>query len=279
MASLGGTYFGIEPMGLMWSLTAEKGVQAVEIYSAAYNDRIYIKRNIISPVKVTINAYEGHEKFEHASDLQSSNLIAHQTVQRLYMSPQCQRITVREGRLRGTLFVPNGTGPFSAVLEIYCGAGGLQEARASLLASHQYVTFALAFYAFEDLPAKAEEAELEYFLEAIDYLLSLKYVEKSGVGILGICHSSALALHLSIICPKVKAVVSVSGASYLIGANVRYQNKIILATSYFEKAQVTDEGIINVDAFPVAEEKCIPIEEAVNCKFLLIYGEDDQTIP
>ena len=41
--SLGGTYFCTESMGLMWSLTAEKGVQAVEIYSSNYNDRIYMK--------------------------------------------------------------------------------------------------------------------------------------------------------------------------------------------------------------------------------------------
>ena len=175
--------------------------------------------------------------------------------------------------------MPKCTGPFPVVFEIYGGGGGLQEARASLLTSHYYVTFALAFYAFDDLPVKAEKVELEYFLEAIDYLLLLKYVDKSGVGNLGLNHGSALALHLSIICPKVKAVVSVSGASCLPGANARHQNKILLSTSYFDKAKVTDEGIINLNAFPVIEEKCIPIKEAINCKFLLKYGEDDQTIP
>ena len=93
------------------------------------------------------------------------------------MSPQCQRIPVKEGRLRRTLFVQKGKGPFPAVLDIYGGGGGLQKAQASLLASHNYVTLSLAYYVFDDLPDHVEGIELKYFLEAIDYLLSLKYVE------------------------------------------------------------------------------------------------------
>ena len=102
------------------------------------------------------------------------------------------------------------------MLDIYGEGGGLQEARASLLVSHDYVTLALAFYSFDDLP-RTLEVELEYFVEAIKFVSSLPYVRKSGIGISALCYGGLLAMHLAMICPQIKAVVSIYGTSFLIG--------------------------------------------------------------
>jgi hypothetical protein len=46
---------------------------------------------------------------------------------------------------------------------MFGGAGGLIEMRAALLASRGFAAFALAFFAYEDLPANMDRIELEYF--------------------------------------------------------------------------------------------------------------------
>ena len=276
--SQGGTYVGIEPMGLMWSLAVEKGVQEADIGSPKFNDKNFMKNNVSSPIKVMISVSEGHDKFEDVQDLQFASFLTQQTVERLYMSPQCLRIPLREGRLRGTLFVPSGEGPFSAVIDIYGGGGGLQEARASLLASHDYVTLALAFYCFDDLP-RTLEVELEYFVEAIKFVSSLPYVRKSGIGILALCYGGPLAMHLAVICPQIKAVVSICGTSYLIGiGKATYRKETISYGLDENKIKTTDKGICFSNLGPVIEKRCIPIERAANCKFLFINGEDDAVV-
>ena len=278
MVSLGGTYTGVEPMGLMWSLTVEKGILNPNLFSPEYNGKIFMKKTVWPPMEVTISVCESFRKFEEVKDLQLISFLARKTVERLYMSPQCQRIPIREGRLRGVLFVPAGKGPFHAILDLYGGGGGLQETRAALLASHSYVTFALAYYSFDDLPAKLE-IELEYFLEAIDFMLSLPYVEKSGVGILSLCFGGALAMLIATICPKAKAVVNIGGGSYLGWGIVTYQNKLLFSTAALDKVKVASNGVVMASAYPVSEELCTPIEKATNCRFLFINGEDDQCVP
>lgn len=49
---------------------------------------------------------------------------------RLVMAPGVRRIMIREGRVRGALFLPPGTGPFPAVIDVFGGFGGLREYRA-----------------------------------------------------------------------------------------------------------------------------------------------------
>ena len=45
------------------------------------------------------------------------------------------------------------------------------EYRASLLAGHGFATLALAYYDFDDLPKKFDMIHLEYFEEALCYML------------------------------------------------------------------------------------------------------------
>ena len=278
MTSLSGTYTGIEPMGLMWSLTVEKEDQKIDIFSPRYNDRIFLKKNVLSPLELTIAVCNGHKKFEYQSDINVTNFLKQQTVKRHYMSPQCKRVPVREGRLRGSLFIPSGQGPFHAILDI-CGiGGGLQETRASLLASHHYVSFALAYYLFEDLPSILE-IEIEYFLEAIDFVMSLPMVKTTGIGILSSSFGASLAMHIATICPKVRALVSINGASYMPGGKITFKNKTLFSAANWEEAKFTDRGISIGNIYPLIDERCIPIERAINCKFLIINGVDDRVIP
>lgn len=148
--ALGGSYSGVEPMGLLWSLQSKTPYKRLA------------KRNVLTPFCVDLEVYEGH------GDM--SRLLGKCTHERYFLGEGVKRISVREGRLKATLFLPPGPGPFPGLIDLYGSGGGLVEYRASLLASRGFVTLALAYMAFEDLPAMPEILELDYFQEAIDFL-------------------------------------------------------------------------------------------------------------
>ena len=69
-----------------------------------------MKSDVTKPYKVVLNCFDGHTDPQESSSLQplSSN-----TFEKGYMADGVKRIPVREGRIRGTLFLPPGDGPFS----------------------------------------------------------------------------------------------------------------------------------------------------------------------
>ena len=62
-------------------------------------------------------------------------------------------------------------GYFPGVIDSFGGIGGLIEIQASLLASHGFGAMALAYYNYEDLPFRVEKVDLEYFEEAVNFVL------------------------------------------------------------------------------------------------------------
>ena len=69
------------------------------------------------------------------------------------------------------LWCSPGTGPFPGILDLFGSGGGLCEYRASLLAGHGFAVLALAYFRFEDLPEYLNNVCLEYFEEAVDFML------------------------------------------------------------------------------------------------------------
>ena len=72
-------------------------------------------------------------------------------------------------------------GPFPGIVDILGAGGGLLEYRASLLAGKGFAVMALAYYNYEDLPKSLENLHLEYFEEAVNYLLNHPQVGTSLV--------------------------------------------------------------------------------------------------
>ena len=69
-----------------------------------------MKFDVTKPYKVVLDCFDGHTDPQESSSLQplSSN-----TFEKGYMADGVKRIPVREGRIRGTIFLPLGDGPFS----------------------------------------------------------------------------------------------------------------------------------------------------------------------
>ncbi|XP_078528034.1 bile acid-CoA:amino acid N-acyltransferase-like isoform X2 [Lissotriton helveticus] len=163
-AASGGDYRGVLPMGLLWALSSEKPFHRL------------MKRDVIgSPFRITVEVFDSVQ-FEPSPSITP---LTSQTIERWYAAPGVQRIAIREGRVRGGLFLPPGDGPFPGVIDMFGGAGGLMEFRSGLLASRGFATLALAYFAYDDLPDTLTEVDLEYFEEAADLLLKHPKTEAS----------------------------------------------------------------------------------------------------
>jgi acyl-coenzyme A thioesterase 1/2/4 len=57
-------------------------------------------------------------------------------------------------------------------MDLFGVGGGLMEYRASLLAGKGFAVMALAYYNYDDLPKDMDILHLEYFEEAVNYLLN-----------------------------------------------------------------------------------------------------------
>ncbi|CAB1339820.1 unnamed protein product [Coregonus sp. 'balchen'] len=133
--SLGGSYTGVEPMGLFWAMTPETP-----------HSRL-LKKNVLGSIMVDVDAL--HED--------TGEILASKTNERQFMTEGMRRIPLglKNGRIRGTLFLPPG----------------ISEVRASLLANKGFVVLALGYYGFQDLPkTMSKSLDLEYFEEAITFL-------------------------------------------------------------------------------------------------------------
>ena len=140
---------------------------------------------------------------------QSGEILARARAEKYFLSQSVRRLEVRQGPVRGVLFLPPRPGP--AIITMYGGTnrgkvpedrsdivdgdgggdggdgeGGVGDGnngddltpdtclcpRAALLASYGYVSLALAYYGVSDLPSLYESFNINYFQLAVDWLLA-----------------------------------------------------------------------------------------------------------
>ncbi|CAG5928354.1 unnamed protein product [Menidia menidia] len=257
--SLGGSYKGVEPMGLFWAMAPDTPHSKL------------LKKNVLTPTVVELEALSE----------ETGEVLASETVERGYLTEGMKRIPLQGGKLRGVLFIPTGEGPFPGILDLYTLGGGLSEPRASLLASKGFVVLALAYYRYQDLPKSPQNLDLEYFEEALTYLRKRPEVKGPGIGIISISHSGALALAMSSFLPGITATICINGCNANTLIPLHYKDIVIPPLPpVIQNVRITKSGLIDVrDALPdptLGENRAslIPIERST-CQFLFAASEDD----
>ena len=97
--ALGGSFTGLEPMGLFWAMEPEKPLLRL------------VKRDVQTPFAVELEVLDGHEP-------EAQRLLGRAVHKRDFLAPGVRREPVRAGRVRATLFLPPGEPlPFQAVVE------------------------------------------------------------------------------------------------------------------------------------------------------------------
>ena len=85
----GGSFSGLEPMGLLWALQPQKPFKRL------------VKRDVQSPFLLQLEVFEGHGE-------PPGQLLAQAQHERAFLRDGVRRVPVREGRIRATLFLPPG---------------------------------------------------------------------------------------------------------------------------------------------------------------------------
>uniref|UniRef100_A0A8C5FTU1 Acyl-coenzyme A thioesterase 1-like n=1 Tax=Gadus morhua TaxID=8049 RepID=A0A8C5FTU1_GADMO len=260
--SLGGSYTGVEPMGLLWSLRAD-----------ALHTK-FCKSDSRRPHVVRFSVHDG--------EAGAGPLLAEATNERRLLADGVERQPIKEGNIRGVLFVPPGDGPFPAVLDLYTFGGGLNERRASLLANCGLMVLTLALYGYDDQPKKVTKLHLDYFEEAIQLLRKHPKAMDSGVGLISLSKSGDLALSIATHLPNVKATTWINGCCSNVVLPLYYRGSQIHSALMYDlhRVTVTESGAYNVKhglhdpLAPENEGSLIPIERATG-RFLFVAAEDD----
>nr|XP_051681974.1 acyl-coenzyme A thioesterase 1 isoform X2 [Oryctolagus cuniculus] len=260
--ALGGSFAGLEPMGLLWALQPDRPFWRLT------------KRDVQTPLAVELEVLDGHAP-------EPGQLLARALLERRFLPPGVRRQPVRAGRVRATLFLPPGPGPFPGIMDIFGVGGGLLEYRASLLAGKGFAVMALAYYNYDDLPKSMDTLHLEYFEEAVNYLISRPEVKGPGIGLLGHSKGGELCLTMTSFLKGITAAVIINGSIANVGGTLRYKDMTLPPIgANRSRIKMTKEGFADiVDALnsPLEgpdQKSLIPVERS-ECTFLFLVGQDD----
>jgi fermentation-respiration switch protein FrsA (DUF1100 family) len=197
-APLDGSYEGVDPMGLLWSLDPP-------VPRAMSGDEL-------SPRYFELTARVGNGE-------------ASAEIERHVMGPDVVRKPLKDEGFVGTLFRPVEGRPCPGLVVLGGSEGGLVECFAALLASRGYAALALAYFGIDPLPRSLCSIPLEYIAGGISWLRSHEAVAGRRVGVAGASKGGELALLMAATYPElIDAVVAVvpSGVSFMgIGTGLR----------------------------------------------------------
>uniref|UniRef100_A0A4W5R6K0 Acyl-CoA thioesterase 19 n=1 Tax=Hucho hucho TaxID=62062 RepID=A0A4W5R6K0_9TELE len=247
-SSLGGTYDGVKPMGLLWSMRPVPG------------SRIGLrlrKKEVHTPMLVHISVYRGHM----SQGFKEQVALASVVTERWYMSPGVRRVDITEGGITGTLFLPPGPGPFPALLDLWGGGGGLVEYRSALLSSHGFVSLALEYMTPRTSGGSTSHVGNEYFEAAFTVLKQHPQVCGDRIAILGLSFGTSVALGMAVYSTVIqpRCLVCVSG-SHVQPVKGSLSDVFSEINKYVYYHVFKDVG-------------------QLKCPVLMIVGEDDQNWP
>ncbi|KAM9467984.1 peroxisomal succinyl-coenzyme A thioesterase-like isoform 2-T2 [Clarias gariepinus] len=263
---MGGTYTGVEPMALMWSLRPVPGSRT--------GLRLR-KQDVLSPMIFHISVYDGHitQDFNQLTPLVTT------IIERWYTAPGVQRVNVHEKGVRGTLFIPPGPGPFPAVLDLWGGGGGLVEYRTALLASHGFVAFALDYIWILESSIETKGISATYFETAHQIMQDHPKVLRNRVALLGLSFGGSVVLSIAASSSVIKPQCCIGiSCSHVTAVNNAFYDPFEGVKSMLHKARVKDNQVIWRDAIlpiPTGPAKKVDVGQ-IRCPLLLVVGADDQ---
>lgn len=268
--SIGGTYSGVEQMGLLWSFRPIPGSKP------GLRMR---KKNIQTPMEVTISVYQGHQTKGFADLAPLSGVV----VERWYMAPGVRRIPVTEGGLTAALFLPLGPGPFPGLLDLWGGGGQLVEYRAALLASHGFASMAIDYLTAKITMETGKMVDNQYFETAYRVLQQHPQVCGSKIAMIGLSFGTSITLKMAVYSEVIKlsAAVCISGSHVQpvdgsVEEILRFFQKNGDKTRFSEKNEVIWRDLL----LPIPTDPSLKVNVGrLQCPLLLVVGEDDQNWP
>jgi dienelactone hydrolase len=172
--STGGTYQGVDPAGLFWSMRLPDDRMApVPLVGA---DDVVVELGVD----------------------RDGATIARSSLRRVVRAADTRTIGVAEPGLVGDLYLPAGSGPWPGVLLLGGVEGGRPDpAYAALLAGEGFAVLGLAYFAEPRVPRTLTRVPVEYGLSAARWLAERPEVTGPRVGVIGASRGAEYALLLA----------------------------------------------------------------------------------
>ena len=293
----GGTYDGIDPMGLFWSMrplidgampSREDFLAFIKDSASAFVQMGRPALSTLDPLPITISLrMDGAE-------------IASKMFSQLRIAPGVEIHSLLDEGLAANVYTPPGK-PRGGIITITGSNGGYETAHAPLLASHGYLTMSLALFAAEGVPQHMIELPIEYMEKALDWMAG--ELGHTRIGMIGWSKGAeSVLMAASFLGDKVGVVASclpchvimngTDGTTYdhvgwtWRGEPLPYH---LLATpeeamqamqemNYTPGKPLSLRPAFELGYKRVKPEALIPIENAA-CPVLLLSGGDDQNWP
>lgn len=177
-----GSYTGVDPMGLLWSL------QPIDVMEGAPPSAYVYAAGTRYRMPMTVTALVG------------GRTVATHSLTRILMAGTVTKQDLRTPALYADYFSPPTSTPRGAALVMFDGSsGGLDSTYpAALLASHGYRVLDLAYFKEPGLPSTLLNIPLEYFQRALEWLASQPGVDPSRIAVSGGSRGSEAALLLGV---------------------------------------------------------------------------------
>ncbi len=188
---LEGSYSGVDPMGLFWSMELGKGEQ----------DCTCFKHLSALPIDVQI-----------AAELESGEVVRGK-VRRLVAKEGLVRQTVSEEGVVGTYVCPQGQGPFPTVLVLGGAHGGIPpDSHLAQFANKGFAALGLAYFFAPHLPEHLQEVPVETIEKGIAWLKKQKVCDTSNLVLAGTSMGGVFGLLGASYYPQIKGVIVFDGA-------------------------------------------------------------------
>jgi acyl-coenzyme A thioesterase 1/2/4 len=289
-----GTFTGVDPAGLFWSLRPQPVADRSFMIKATQKAHKLGQPHVdpVKPLRIELTAT--------AEGGSTANCVV--TLTRL--ADGIDVVPLRDGRLRGMVFRwRDRTKPRGAIMSLTGSGGGVEWGYAPLLASLGYDVVSLAYFAYEDLPPAVVSIPLEYFEEGFAWMR--RELGATKIAVQGASRGGELTLVLAAHLPNdvagaiaiVPMFVAAAGwdpEKGVSGSSWTYRGQDIpfappAPTPSIEEFRrrgelepngyaCTPEAKEEVDHPEVRENLAIPVERARG-PVLLISGVDDQMWP
>ena len=275
-APLEGSYHGVDPAGLFWSMVCQPASDMVSPFIALHTFTVAL-------------SIDGQEK-------------ASQVVTRI-ASRDLERLEVSD-EIVGVLLMPREISqPAPALIVLSGSEGGVNEGWATVIASKTRLpTLALGYFGAKGLPPTLENIPLETIEKAMDWLAKQPKVASDRFGVIGASRGGELAILAASLFPQIEAVVGYTPSGVIwdgIGSGESpawtYQGKPFPYLKFmededsqrrFKEAQENNTPYLDAPAFLYSLERqkdrietaTIPVEKS-KAAFLLIGNPGDGVWP
>ena len=189
--SVGGSFLGVDPAGLFWSLRPNgSDDRSFQIQANAKPHQLGQPAcDPIGPVQVRLRAEA------------ESGMVAETSVTLNRLADGIDVVQVNDGRLRGVCYRwRDRSRARGAIMSLTGSGGGIETAYAPLLASLGYDVFSLAYFAYQDLPIAINNIPIEYFEEGFSWMK--RELAPTKIAVQGTSRGGELTLVLAAYLPE-----------------------------------------------------------------------------